>query len=64
MAALTRIVKRSNLPLASFEFLSAFTDRQARPLRKNFSQLALDSLAWFQSEPDLLVHLRRMPVTR
>jgi BsuBI/PstI restriction endonuclease domain/BsuBI/PstI restriction endonuclease HTH domain len=61
-AALLKLVSESSLPPESVEFLTAFADREAGPFRKNFSQLALNSLVWFQSEPDLLVCLRRLEV--
>jgi hypothetical protein len=55
--ALMTIVKESKIPIENVEFLSAFEDREAPAFRKNFSQLALNSLVWFRTEPDLLVLL-------
>jgi len=55
--ALLGIVKGSNIPENTVEFLTAFEDRSAAPFRKTFSQLAVDSLVWFRTEPDLLVVL-------
>jgi len=56
--ALLEIVRESQIPLGSVEFLTAFEDRGAAPFRKSFSQIAVDSLIWFRTEPDLLVILR------
>jgi hypothetical protein len=55
--ALLALVRESNIPISAVQFLSAFEDREASAFRKNFSQLALDSLVWFRTEPDLLVIL-------
>jgi hypothetical protein len=44
-------------PPDAVEFLTAFEDRGAPAFRKNFSHLAVDSLVWFRTEPDLLVIL-------
>lgn len=54
---LLEIIKSSNIPVDSVQFLTAFEDREAQPFRKNFSQLAVDSLVWFRTEPDLLIIL-------
>ncbi|MCK9377007.1 MAG: hypothetical protein M0P73_12735 [Syntrophobacterales bacterium] len=55
--ALLGLVRQSNIPPDAVQFLSAFEDREASAFRKNFSQLAMDSLIWFRTEPDLLVIL-------
>lgn len=55
--ALLALVSESNIPTSAVQFLSAFEDREAPAFRKNFSQLALDTLVWFRTEPDLLVIL-------
>lgn len=55
--ALLAIMLTSNIPTSAAQFLSAFEDREAPAFRKNFSQLALDSLVWFRTEPNLLVLL-------
>jgi len=55
--ALLAIVRESQIPPNAVEFLTAFEDREATPFRKTFSQLAVDSLIWFRTEPDLLVIL-------
>jgi hypothetical protein len=55
--ALLAIVNESQIPRSAVEFLTAFEDREAGPFRKTFSQLAVDSLVWFRTEPDLLVVL-------
>lgn len=55
--ALLAIVKESQIPPNAVEFLTAFEDREAAPFRKTFSQLAVDSLVWFRTEPDLLIVL-------
>ncbi len=60
-ASLLALLERSTLPRERVEFLTAFADRESAALRKNFGRLAVESLAWFQSEPDVLVHLRRLP---
>lgn len=56
--ALLALVRTSNIPETAVEFLSAFEDREAEAFRKNFSKLAMNSLVWFRTEPDLLVILR------
>jgi hypothetical protein len=55
--ALLALVLKSNIPTSNVQFLSAFEDREADAFRKNFSQIAIDSLVWFRTEPDLLVIL-------
>ncbi len=57
--ALLALVSESNIPVCAVQFLSAFEDRETSAFRKNFSQLALDSLVWFRTEPDLQVILSR-----
>lgn len=56
-AALLELVESSNVPAEAVRFLTAFEDRQAPTFKKEFSSLALDSLVWFRTEPDLLVIL-------
>ena len=56
--ALLRIVRSSNIPEELVEFLSAFDDRQSGAFRKNFGSLAVNSLVWFRTEPELLVVLQ------
>lgn len=58
--ALLTILGRSKIPRNCFQFLSAFEDREAGAFRKNFSKLALGTLVWFRTEPDLLVVLNAM----
>jgi hypothetical protein len=55
--ALLELIEVSDVPAEAVNFLTAFEDRQSSAFRKNFSQLALDSLVWFRTEPDLLVIL-------
>ena len=55
--ALLAIVRASGIPQDNAEFLTAFEDRSASAFRKNFSKLALNSLVWFRTEPNLLVTL-------
>jgi hypothetical protein len=55
--ALLAIVSQSQIPQTSVQFLTAFEDRESGPFRKTFSQIAVDSLVWFRTEPDLLVVL-------
>lgn len=55
--ALLELVEASNVPVEAVNFLTAFEDRQSSTFKKNFSQLALDSLVWFRTEPGLLVIL-------
>lgn len=55
--ALLAIVSESQIPERAVEFLTAFEDREAPAFRKTFSQIAVDSLIWFRTEPDLLVVL-------
>ncbi len=58
--ALLGLVQSSNIPKSAVHFLSAFEDREAGAFRKNFSKLAVDSLVWFRTEPDLLMILNTM----
>lgn len=55
--ALLAIVRASQIPENAVEFLTAFEDRESGPFRKVFSQIAVNSLVWFRTEPDLLVVL-------
>jgi hypothetical protein len=55
--ALLALVRSSNIPEKSVQFVSAFEDRESAAFRKNFSQLAVDTLVWFRTEPDLLLIL-------
>lgn len=57
--ALIALVSDSNIPESAVRFLSAFEDREATAFRKNFSQIAVDSMVWFRTEPDLLMILTR-----
>ncbi len=59
--ALLRLVEKSSIPVEQVEFLTAFADRDAPAFRKNFGRLAEDTLAWFESEPGLLIRLQRLP---
>ena len=54
---LLAVVRASQVPEAAVEFLSAFEDRGSAVFKKNFSQLAVNSLVWFRTEPNLLVIL-------
>jgi hypothetical protein len=60
--ALLKLVRASNISENDVKFLSAFEDRESGAFRKNFSQIALNSLIWFQTEPDLLVILKTRSV--
>jgi hypothetical protein len=60
--ALLAIVRSSGIPQENIEFLTAFEDRSAPAFRKNFSKLALNSMAWFRTEPDLLVRLTTLKI--
>jgi hypothetical protein len=42
-------------------FLTAFEDRDATPVKKNIGSLAIDTFAWFRTEPDILVDIRSQP---
>jgi hypothetical protein len=55
--ALLAIVNQSHIPQNAVDFLTAFEDREAAAFRKTFSQIAVDSLVWFRTEPHLLVVL-------
>jgi len=55
--ALLALVRSSNIPEKSVQFVSAFEDRESAAFRKNFSQLAVDTLVWFRTEPELLLIL-------
>lgn len=59
-SALLKIVQGSDIPLGQVEFLTAFEDRAARPVRKNFGALADEGIVWFRSEPNLLLRLTRL----
>ena len=53
--ALLGIIKNSNIPQEVVSFLTAFEDREAKEFRKTFSEIAVGTLIWFRSEPNLLV---------
>jgi hypothetical protein len=55
---LLTLVLGSNIPESAVQFLSAFEDREAAAFRKSISQLAVNSLVWFRTEPDLLLILK------
>lgn len=55
--SILRLIKSSDIPESAVHFMSAFEDRSSSAFRKNFSKLALDTLVWFRTEPDLLVIL-------
>ena len=55
--AILELVKASKIPEQSVKFLSAFEDRSSGTFKKNFSKLAVDTLVWFRTEPNLLVIL-------
>lgn len=54
------IARKSNIPESALDFLTVFEDRNSAPFRKNFSQLALNSRIWFQTEPDMIVILKNL----
>ncbi len=55
--ALLALIRASKVPEDCVKFLTAYSDREARPFKKTVSQLALNTLVWFSTEPDLLVVL-------
>lgn len=55
--ALIQLIEQSRIPLSHVTFVTAYEDRDTAPFKKNFSQLAYNSYAWFRTAPDLLVHL-------
>lgn len=55
--ALLGLVRSSAVPEEHVEFLTAFEDRDAGPFRRNFSHLAVGTVVWFRTEPNLLVTL-------
>lgn len=57
--AFISVAAKSKVTAEHLRFLTAFEDRGAAAFRKNFSRLAVDSLIWFRTEPDLLVVLTR-----
>lgn len=58
--ALLSLVRLSKIPETAVRFLTAFEDRGAAPFRKNFSSLALNTMVWFRTEPDLLMILSKL----
>jgi hypothetical protein len=56
--ALLDLIRASSIPEKNVRFLTVFESREAAPFRKTFSQLALNSMIWFQNEPDLIVTLK------
>jgi hypothetical protein len=56
---LMEIVQSSNIPKESVKFLTAFEERNANAFRKAFSKIAVDTLVWFRTEPELLVILTK-----
>lgn len=55
--ALLKLVETSSIPPNSVKFLTAFEDRESQAFRKNFSQIDVDTLIWFRTEPNLIVVL-------
>ena len=57
--ALLALIDFSHIPRQSVHFLTAFEDRESAAFRKSFSKLAVGTLVWFRTEPDLLVTLTK-----
>lgn len=57
MHDLLQLVRASSIPESAVRYLSAFEERASPSFRKNFAALAVNSLVWFRTEPDLLVTL-------
>lgn len=62
--ALLSLVRASSVPEANVAFLTAFDDRSAPPFRSCFSKIALNSMMWFRTEPELLVLMDASGITR
>jgi hypothetical protein len=58
-AALQAIAAEARFSPASVYYITAFSDRTAAPFKKNVSELAWDSFAWFASEPKHLLVFKR-----
>lgn len=56
-AALMKIAKTMGFEPDHVALVTAFEDRSADALRRRFSELAVGSLVWFRSEPDMFLHL-------
>jgi hypothetical protein len=54
---LLKITDAAGFDRKQVAFVSAFEHRDAFPLRRRFSAIAVDSVVWCMSEPDLLVWL-------
>jgi hypothetical protein len=53
------ICRRAGLPREQIAFVSVFEHRNAGPLKKRLSGIAVDTLIWCAVEPDLLIYLRQ-----
>jgi hypothetical protein len=53
------ICERAGLIREHIAFVSAFEHRDAGPLKRRFSGIAIDTLIWCAAEPDLLICLRQ-----
>lgn len=66
-AEILRMTAAAGFEERHIAFVSAFEQRNAAPLKKRFSGIAVDSLIWCMAEPDLLIWLgenQETPFTR
>jgi len=64
---LIALTDKAGFPLDQISFITAFEHRAAQPLKKRFSGIAVDSLVWCMTEPDLLIWLgenKKAPFSR
>lgn len=62
-----RMTDDAGFECSSVHFVSAFSHRDASPLKRRFAALAENSFAWCMSEPELLIWIARgqhMPLNR
>ncbi len=57
---LLSIASKSHISESVLDFLTVFEDRNSAPFRKNFSQIAVNSRIWFQTEPDIIILVKSM----
>ncbi len=58
--ALMKIANDAGVPDGNVQFITAFEDRNAPAFKKRFSELAIGSLVWFRSEPDMLIRIESL----
>lgn len=60
-AALRKLGTDAGYRSENMAYMTAFEDRDAGPFKKNIGSLAVESFAWFRTEPDILMAIKSQP---